>query len=265
MTSPTNFSVKDEIALYWDSRADGFDASWGHGIHTDNERSAWIDLFTRNLGPLQGQRILDLGSGTGIISTLLASQGAEVTGVDLGERMLAKARAKAQSQGLPIQFIYGDAEDPMVPMGQFDGIVNRHLIWTLPNPAQALASWRRLLKPGGRVLLVDGEWTAKGPIKNLRNKLAETLARRMGQAPRPNIADAGSPYAQIKEHLPFRGEGAPAEAVMALVREAGFADVSRDAMAAIVRAQRQAADLPQWLRSFNQRRYAVAAVNPATD
>ncbi|MFD2264039.1 class I SAM-dependent methyltransferase [Lacibacterium aquatile] len=265
MTSPTNFSVKDEIALYWDSRAEGFDASWGHGIHTEDERQAWLDLFTRHIGPLQGKRILELGSGTGIISSLLAGAGAEVTGVDLGEKMLAKARAKAADKGLPIQFIYGDAEDPMVPQGGFDAVVNRHLVWTLPNPSQALTSWRRLLKPGGRLLIIDGEWTDRRLLWRIRTKLAEKLAARMGQPPRPNIADAGSPYAQISAHLPFRGEGAPAEAVMGLVAEAGFADVSRDAMAAIVRAQRKAADLPQWLRSFNQRRYAVAAVNPAKE
>jgi SAM-dependent methyltransferase len=51
-----------------------------------------------------------------------------------------------------------DAEAPPFPPGSFNLIVERHVLWTLPNPEQALRAWSALLRPGGRLVLIEGDW-----------------------------------------------------------------------------------------------------------
>src|SRR5260370_24250994 len=72
--------------------------------------------------------------------------------------MLARARDKAKAQGLVIRFVEADAETLDLAAASQDLIVERHVIWTLPHPETALDTWRRLLRPGGRLLMIEGHW-----------------------------------------------------------------------------------------------------------
>jgi SAM-dependent methyltransferase len=56
----------------------------------------------------------------------------------------------------------GDVSAPPVEPVSVDVILARHILWTLPHPHAALASWRALLRPGGRFLLVEGRWWSVG-------------------------------------------------------------------------------------------------------
>jgi ubiquinone/menaquinone biosynthesis C-methylase UbiE len=76
----------------------------------------------------------------------------------MAEAMLAQARAKAAARGLAVAFERGDAEAPPFAAESFDLIVERHVIWTLPDPTRALHRWLELLRPGGRVALIEGDW-----------------------------------------------------------------------------------------------------------
>jgi SAM-dependent methyltransferase len=71
--------------------------------------------------------------------------------------MLTVARQKA---GLvsPPEFRVGDAAVPPVAAGSVEAIVSRHLLWTLPDPLGALTNWHRALRPGGRLIVIDGLW-----------------------------------------------------------------------------------------------------------
>lgn len=86
-------------------------------------------------------RVLDAGAGTGFLSLLLAGQGYQVTAMDLSPGMLEVLRAKAAGLGLEVQAVQADAVSP--PDGPFDAVVERHLLWTLPDPGAALAAWRK--------------------------------------------------------------------------------------------------------------------------
>jgi SAM-dependent methyltransferase len=74
--------------------------------------------------------------------------------------MLDAARAKASDLPNPPRFELGDAIDPPFAPASFDAICNRHLLWTLSEPAAALANWFKLLRPGGRLIVIDGLWFA---------------------------------------------------------------------------------------------------------
>ena len=87
----------------------------------------------------------------------IASQvGHRVIGLDLSAAMLAEARAQADRRGLKATFRIGDAVRPPLDEVSLDAIVCRRLLWTLREPEVALVNWRRLLRPNGRVVVIDG-------------------------------------------------------------------------------------------------------------
>ena len=152
-----NHTIKDEIRDYWSKRSETFDLSPGHEIFNDEERHGWHALFRRHLGDGEGRAVLDVASGTGVISLLLHDIGFNVTGLDFSEAMLARARAKVDKLDAPIRFVLGDAEQTLEADASYDAVVNRHLVWTLVDPEAAFAEWFRVLRPAGRLLIVDAD------------------------------------------------------------------------------------------------------------
>jgi ubiquinone/menaquinone biosynthesis C-methylase UbiE len=103
--------------------------------------------------------VLEIGCGTGFLSLLLAAQGHRVTSVDIAPLMLAQARAKATAQGYEIRLIDDDVETlDSFRNSSVDLAVERHVIWTLSHPQTALETWRHVLRPGGRLTLIEGHW-----------------------------------------------------------------------------------------------------------
>jgi ubiquinone/menaquinone biosynthesis C-methylase UbiE len=150
-------SFKRYINNYWCESANGYNRSVQQVIHSQDAKNAWKDLFTEMLGK-KSISILDVGTGPGIIALLLAEQGHNVTGVDQSEEMLANARRNAQACNLAVRFKQGDAEKLPFQDGSFDAVVNRHVLWTVTDPEKAIFEWWRILKPGGRIVVIDGNW-----------------------------------------------------------------------------------------------------------
>ena len=164
MTPPTgdDDTVKRLVRRHWDGRAATFDAERHHGVHTDEQRDRWLAVLRKWTGD-GGLRALDAGCGTGVVSLLLAALGHDVTGVDFAPEMLERARMKARATDRSVAFFRGDAESLAVRDDAFELVAARHLVWTLPDPAAALREWRRVVEPGGRVLLVEGYWDHPEP------------------------------------------------------------------------------------------------------
>ena len=141
----------------WDSAAATFDHEPDHGLRDAGVRAAWSALLSAALAdaPL---KILDLGCGTGSLSLVLADLGHDVTGIDFSPEMIARAEEKAQTAGRTIEFHVMDAAAPQFLPQQFDALLCRHVLWTLPASDQVLRRWERLLKPGGRLILIEGFW-----------------------------------------------------------------------------------------------------------
>lgn len=256
-----NWTLKDDIREYWSKRAETFDLSPGHEIFGDDERAAWHALIRRHLGDGSGREVLDLASGTGVISRLLVETGFKVTGLDFSEPMLERARRKHKELKGGAVFVVGDAEDTRQPDGRFDAITTRHLVWTLPDPRAAFADWFRVLKPGGTVLIVDADMAARTPGQRVLRKIAGWLKR---LSPNPAVTQGmdRETHDRIVEQVHFSG-GARAEDIAALLAEAGFADIAIDRdHGAIRRAQGRHMPLHQRIDRASQDRYAIRASKP---
>jgi len=238
MTSGPTDPVKEQVARHWDRRAGHFDEDFGHRIGSAAERAAWdrvLDLVTSGRAALD---TLDAGCGTGFLAFELASRGHGVTGIDFAPAMLAEARRKAAELVATVKFEEADAEQLPYPAASFDLLVSRHLLWTLPHPEQAIDEWIRVLRPGGRLCVVDGQFSIAGA-----DAQQQPLARRTDE------------YATIADQLPFMG-GRPMEEIVALLTAHGLTGVRGDPFRDLVSAQnrrREAEGLPV----RNHERYAV--------
>ncbi|MER6097574.1 bifunctional class I SAM-dependent methyltransferase/N-acetyltransferase [Streptomyces sp. NPDC001728] len=138
-----------------------------HGLPRQGPGS---DTTTRRLLSLAGRlperpRVLDLGCGPGRSALLLAAEaGAEVTAVDTHEPFLAELRESAAARGLDgsIRTLNADMGALPLPDGSFDLVWAEGSVFVLGFD-RALAEWRRLLAPGGALVLTECVWTAEDP------------------------------------------------------------------------------------------------------
>ncbi len=152
-----------EAQQYWDNEAVTFDAEPDHGLSDPIVLATWTALL-QSWQPAPPAKILDIGCGTGSLSLVLAKLGHQVTGIDLSPKMVEQAKAKADEAGMPINFAIMGASSPDFPSHSFDGIVCRHVLWMLPELTAVLQAWTKLLKPGARILLVEGFWVTGGGL-----------------------------------------------------------------------------------------------------
>jgi ubiquinone/menaquinone biosynthesis C-methylase UbiE len=136
--------------------------------------------------------------------------------------MLALANEKAVAAHADIRFDEGDAEQLPYPPGRFDLVITRHVLWTLPHPEAAIDDWIRVLRPGGRLAVIDGQ---------------SLVAH--GEEPAAS-ARRSDEYAPIADRLPFL-TGKPREDIEALFRAHGLAGVGSDPLADVLLAQNQRA------------------------
>jgi SAM-dependent methyltransferase len=121
--------------------------------------------FIARLQLSPGARVLDVACGTGNLSFPAARAGAIVTGVDIAPNLLATARARAQAEGIQIQFDEGDAEALPYADAAFDEIVTMFGAMFAPQPQLVAAEMARVCRPGGRVAMAN--WTPAGFIGQL--------------------------------------------------------------------------------------------------
>jgi SAM-dependent methyltransferase len=205
---------------FWDTQSARYDEDPDHGLRDPAAREAWRAHLAQWL-PEPPATVLDLGCGTGSLSLLALEAGHRVRGVDLSPAMVAEATVKCA--GLDATFTVGDAAEPPAS-GPVDAVLARHLLWTLPDPHGALRHWVGLLRPGGRLVLVEGRWWPAGAVR---------------------------PYAQGTETMPWQG-GVRAEDLVAAL----------DPLVERLEVVCLSSQPVLWGRDVDDERYAVVATTP---
>jgi SAM-dependent methyltransferase len=242
--------VHDRIRDFWDRDSHTYDDSASHSISDPLEAAAWRAALRRAL-PDPGANVLDAGAGTGALSLLAAELGYVVTALDLSEGMLSKARAKADANGVELTLVVGSAAEP--PPGPFDAIMERHVVWTMPDPVTVLRAWRKVMVPGGRLVLFEGVWEADTPLQQAKDRFGEAMRRVLGardhhHAPYPHDVLAQLPLARMTSPIPL----------IEMVREAGWSGLRIQRLRDVEWASAQHEPWPLgWLE--HRPRYALIA------
>lgn len=156
--------IKIKVTNYWTERADSFLVQRQRELGS-SKAAQWMQEITAWLPDPKSMdkpvRILDVGCGTGYFVVLLGKEGFDVTGIDLTQEMIKKAKELICDHGpYPenVQVMEMDAEKLSFEDESFDAVVTRNLTWTLPHPIEAYQEWYRVLKKGGVLLNFDAEY-----------------------------------------------------------------------------------------------------------
>lgn len=148
-------SYLEDIKSYWNKRAEGYSISNRESLNSD-EKEEYEEVLKKYINKDEKCKAIDMGCGPGFLAILLANLGCESYGFDCTENMLLEAEENSKQVGVKIHTIKGDAQNPHIEDNTFDLLVSRNLIWNLENPEKAYKEWIRILKPGGKIIIFDG-------------------------------------------------------------------------------------------------------------
>jgi len=201
--------VQAHITTFWSRVAADYEAHAGNvAEYGSAEYQRWVDALASVLPDPPGD-VLDVAAGTGYVALAAASLGHRVTAIDLAPAMIDELVTSANACGLAVDARLGDAVAPDFSPTSFDAVTSRHLLWTLREPARAMANWRRLLRPGGRLVAVDGFWFTQWDDGDLPALFAEHYT------------------ADTRGELPFMHLDGP-EPILGMLAAAGFIDLAAE-------------------------------------
>src|SRR5436190_18459317 len=145
--------------------------SWDAGLYEDKHAFVWKQgaSLVELLAPKPGERILDLGCGTGHLTAAIAEAGASVVGLDQSPEMLEQARSAYPN----LEFVLGDARKFSFE-DSFDGVFSNAVLHWVRSPEAVIRCVRDALKPGGRFV---AEFGGKGNVRAIEAALRVAAGR----------------------------------------------------------------------------------------
>lgn len=144
----STFNNSDAIAAWSAMPTDAVESYDDQGDFP--KRHLMNEYLLRLLGPLDGRKVLDAGSGEGYFSRLLAERGAEVVGVEPADALLARAQTIEQERGQGIRYVQADLST-LPDVGQpFDAVVCSMVLLAVPDWQAAMSACVQAVRPGGR-------------------------------------------------------------------------------------------------------------------
>lgn len=139
-----------------DRGIEGVAAKW-YAANTAEMMKDYIDLARRISSQLpEGSNVLEVAPGPGYFCVELAKLGHyAVTGLDISHSMVRIATKNAAAAGVPARFLQGSASNLPFPRNSFDFLLCRAAFKNFAKPLEALQEMSRVLKPGGRGVIID--------------------------------------------------------------------------------------------------------------
>jgi ubiquinone/menaquinone biosynthesis C-methylase UbiE len=161
-------------------------------------------LRRRLWAKIDGGRVLEVGVGTGRNLTYHPA-GSEVTAIDISPKLLAKASRKARKRGQPVELGLMDAQRLAFGDGSFDSAAATFVFCSVPDPLIGLAEMRRVLKPGGRLLLLEHVRSKNRVLGWFMDRLNPIAVRLSGaninRDTVGNVAKAGFEVVAVGSHM----------------------------------------------------------------
>jgi trans-aconitate methyltransferase len=179
----------------WEARSVVKESQWNAELYDEKHSFVWkmaaglLDLLEAK----RGERILDLGCGTGHLTEQIAASGAKVVGVDRSPEMISQAREKHPS----LQFEVMDAQE-LSSAEPFDAVFSNATLHWIKEPEKVIAGIARVLKPGGRFV---AEFGGKGNVNELMLAIPRAWKKLglPGAAPNPWYYPSVAEYSGLLE------------------------------------------------------------------
>ena len=137
----------DPLAKFKEAQRQG----WAHFAQVEMHTTSPAARLVAHSRIRPGQRVLDVGCGTGVVAVTAARAGARATGLDLTPELLVRARENAQLAGVEVEWREGDVEQLPFEAGAFDAVLSQFGHMFAPRPEVAVREMLRVLKPGGTI------------------------------------------------------------------------------------------------------------------
>ena len=167
--------VPEEIATMFDSVATRYDMM--DTLMTGGLNHVWMTALRKAVAPHPGERILALAAGTGASAATLAKGGAEVVACDLSEGMIEVGRERHPE----LEFVHGNAMDLDFEDGSFDAVTISWGLRNIPDPALALREMARVVRPRGRLVILEFSTPPSRAFRSLYNVYQKTVMPTMAR------------------------------------------------------------------------------------
>jgi SAM-dependent methyltransferase len=165
---------KNPAAATWDAGGEEYDEI-SRGV------ADAIEHCVERLQPKEGDRVLDVATGTGLTARRVAERGCNVSAIDFAPRKIAAAQAISSGRNYEIQFETGDAEALPYDDAAFDAVISTFGVMFAGNPEQAARELGRVCRPGGRLALAT--WSPDGNVFGMFKVMMPYMPKPAGDPP----------------------------------------------------------------------------------
>jgi SAM-dependent methyltransferase len=149
----------NKVKKTWTLDSDGYDDLIQKQLKNKNDVKHWAAELSNEIGS-GNKRVLDIGCGPGFFSIILSRLGYNVKAIDGSLGMVECAKRNLIADGKKANVFCEDATLlPNDEVNSYDAIISRDVVWTLYNPEKAFKRWKKLLKPGGKIIIYDGNYS----------------------------------------------------------------------------------------------------------
>ncbi len=204
-----NDDLKERVRAFWQAHPCGTkfsDAAMGtreffERVEAHRYAKEWHIPAAADFAGARGLRVLEIGCGLGTDGAQFAKAGASYTGIDLTEAAIDLARKRFEGSGLPGEFHVTDAENLAFADELFDLVYSHGVLHHTPDTARAVQEIHRVLKPGGRAIVMlyhRGSYNYRVGIRILRRAGARLLKSESGIRVVHRLT--GEPLDSLREH-----------------------------------------------------------------